>query len=211
MANAVFFDLDGTLTDSGEGIINCAIMTLVHYGLPVPPRENMRFIVGPPLKDSFFKLGVPADRLDEAVDIYRSRYIPIGKFESTPYPGVEDLLKKLKADGYKLYVATSKPEVTSIEILDHFGLSGYFEVIAGASMDGSRHSKSEVIAYLLDQIGYSSQPIMVGDTAFDVLGAAEHGIPTIGVDWGYGETGDMVRAGAAAIAYTMDELYELLK
>ena len=210
MGKAIFFDLDGTLTDSGEGIINCTIMTLERYGLPVPAREDLRFVVGPPLKDSFFKLGVPADKLDEAVAIYRSRYIPIGKFENTPYPGVEEMLKKLKADGHKLYVATSKPEVTSIEILDHFGLSSYFEIISGALTDGTRHSKSQVIAHLLSQIVCDEAPTMVGDTAFDVLGAAEHGIATIGVDWGYGETTDMVKAGAKAIAYTMDELYDLL-
>lgn len=211
MGKAIFFDLDGTLTDSGEGIINCVIMTLERFGLPVPDREDLRFVVGPPLHDSFRKLGVPEDRLDEAVTIYRSRYIPIGKFENTPYPGVEALLSKLKSDGHKLYVATSKPESTSVEILNHFGLSGYFKVIAGATMDGQRHSKSQVIAYLLDQIGQAEDPTMVGDTAFDVLGAAEHGIPTIGVDWGYGVNADMEKAGAKAIAYTMDELYELLK
>lgn len=211
MGKAIFFDLDGTLTDSGEGIINCVIMTLERFGLPVPDREDLRFVVGPPLHDSFRKLGVPEDRLDEAVTIYRSRYIPIGKFENTPYPGVEALLSKLKSDGHKLYVATSKPESTSVEILNHFGLSGYFEVIAGATMDGQRHSKSQVIAYLLDQIGQAEDTTMVGDTAFDVLGAAEHGIPTIGVDWGYGVNADMEKAGAKAIAYTMDELYELLK
>lgn len=211
MGKAIFFDLDGTLTDSGEGIINCVIMTLERFGLPVPDREDLRFVVGPPLHDSFRKLGVPEDRLDEAVTIYRSRYIPIGKFENTPYTGVEALLCKLKSDGHKLYVATSKPESTSVEILNHFGLSDYFEVIAGATMDGQRHSKSQVIAYLLDQIGQAEDPTMVGDTAFDVLGAAEHGIPTIGVDWGYGVNADMEKAGAKAIAYTMDELYELLK
>ena len=207
---AVLFDLDGTLTDSGEGIINCAILALEHFGLPIPTREEMRVFVGPPLHETFVRYGVPADKTDEAIEVYRSRYIPIGKFENTPYPGVEEMLKKLKADGHKLYVATSKPEVTSIEILDHFGLSSYFEIIAGALTDGTRHSKSQVIAHLLSQIVCDETPTMVGDTAFDVLGAAEHGIATIGVDWGYGETTDMVKAGAKAIAYTMDELYDLL-
>lgn len=105
----VLFDLDGTLTDSGEGIINCAQMTLERFGLPVPSREEMRVFVGPPLADSFIRHGVPADRAAEAVEIFRSRYVPIGKYENRPYPGIRELLEALKAQGHRLYVATSKP------------------------------------------------------------------------------------------------------
>lgn len=210
MAKAIFFDLDGTLTDSGEGIINCAAYTLEHFGLPVPSREEMRVFVGPPLRDTFVKFGVSPDQTDKAVEVYRSRYIPIGKFENHPYPGIEDLLIRLKSEGHRLFVATSKPETTSIEILDKFGLSHYFEVIAGATMDGSRDEKAQVIAYLLGIVGKIDDTVMVGDTAFDVIGAAAHGIPTIGVSWGYGLVSDMVNAGATAIAHSMDELYTLL-
>ncbi len=210
MTKSILFDLDGTLTDSGEGIINCAIFTLEHYGLPVPSREEMRTFVGPPLRDSFYKHGVPEDKLAEAVDVYRSRYIPIGKFENHPYPGIEALLAKLKAQGHRLYVATSKPENMSIEILEKFGLAQYFDIIAGATLDGSRDEKDKVIAYLLEQIGAQKNAIMVGDTAFDVIGAAAHGIATIGVSWGYGKIVDMENAGAKAIAHTMDELFDIL-
>ncbi len=210
MKKCIFFDLDGTLTDSGEGIINCAIYALKRFGLPIPERESLRVFVGPPLRDTFVKFGVPANQADLAVDIYRERYLPIGKFENHPYPGIEDLLQKLKAQGHKLFVATSKPETTSVEILEKFGLAPYFEIIAGATMDGSRDEKAQVIAYLLEKIGTVSETVMVGDTVFDVLGAAEHGIPSIGVSWGYGNVDDMVRAGAKAIASTMDELYGIL-
>lgn len=210
MAKAIFFDLDGTLTDSGEGIINCAAYALEHFGLPIPSREAMRVFVGPPLRDTFIKFGVPADQTDKAVEVYRSRYIPIGKFENHPYPGIEDLLIRLKTEGYRLFVATSKPETTSVEILDKFGLSPYFEVIAGATMDGSRDEKAQVIKYLLDIVGKLDNTVMVGDTAFDVIGAAAHGIPTIGVSWGYGLVSDMENAGAKAIAHSMEELYALL-
>ena len=210
MPRAILFDLDGTLTDSGEGIINCAIVSLEYFGLPVPSREALRVFVGPPLRDSFYKFGVPKDRLDEAVSVYRSRYIPIGKYENHPYPGIEDLLSRLKAHGHRLYVATSKPEAMSVDILQRFGLAPYFDIIAGSTMDGVRDEKSQVIAYLLEQIGKVEDAIMVGDTAFDVIGAAAHGIPTIGVSWGYGEISDMQNAGAKAIAYTMDELFDLL-
>lgn len=207
---AILFDLDGTLTDSGEGIINCASLALEHYGIPVPSREAMRVFIGPPLRDTFIKFGVPEDKAEEAIAIYRSRYIPIGKYENHPYPGIREMLEKLRNQGCQLYVATSKPEEMSVDILKHFGLADYFTRICGATLDGTRSSKSAVIAYLLEQCGGVSNAVMVGDTAFDVVGAKDHGIPTIGVSWGYGEVEDMVQAGATAIAYTTEELYELL-
>ena len=207
----ILFDLDGTLTDSGEGIINCALLALEHFGLPLPDRETMRVFVGPPLHETFIRFGVPADKVEEAVAVYRSRYIPIGKFENTPYPGVEKFLQTLKSHGHKLLVATSKPEGMSIEILEHFGLAKYFDAICGASMDISRSSKEDVIAYLLAQNGTAENMLMVGDTAFDVLGAAAHGIDCIGVSWGYGKVEDMVNAGAIGIADTMDELLQLIE
>ena len=206
----ILFDLDGTLTDSGEGIMNCAVYTLKHYGLPIPTEAELRTFVGPPLTESFARFGVPAEQLEEAVRIYRSRYIPIGKFENHPYPGIEELLEKLNRDGYKLYVATSKPEAVSIEILEHFDLAKYFVKICGASSDLARNTKEAVIAYLLEECGTGDTIVMVGDTAFDVRGAKVHGIPTIAVSWGYGLEEDMLQAGAAAIVHSMDELYQLL-
>ena len=208
MEKAILFDLDGTLTDSGEGIINCAILALEHFGCPVPSREEMRVFVGPPLHESFIKHGVPADKAEEAIKVYRSRYIPIGAYENTPYPGIRELLEALKAAGHKLYVATSKPEEMSIKILQHFDLAKYFDQICGATMDISRSSKEAVIGYLLEQNGRADNMIMVGDTKFDILGAKEHGIPAIGVSWGYGKVQDMVDAGAKSIANTMEELVE---
>ena len=208
---AILFDLDGTLTNNGEGIINCASLALEHYGLPVPSREEMRVFVGPPLHDTFVKFGVPAEEAAKAVEVYRSRYIPIGMFENEVYPGIEEMLRKLQAQGHRLYVATSKPEWMAEKILEHFGLSTYFTRICGASMDTSRSSKSAVIAYLLDQCRDVSEAIMVGDTAYDVTGAKAHGIPTIGVSWGFGTVADMQEAGAASIAHTAEELFELLQ
>lgn len=211
MKKAILFDLDGTLTDSGEGIMNCAKLALEHYGLPIPSEAELRTFVGPPLHDSFIRFGVPAEEADNAIKIYRSRYIPIGKFENHPYEGIRQVLEKLQALGHTLYVATSKPETMSVEILEHFDLAKYFDIIAGASFDRSRSSKEDVIAYLLEQCGDYDQKIMVGDTAFDVIGAKAHGIPTVGVAWGYGKVEDMVDAGAISIAHTMDELFEALK
>ena len=116
MANAIFFDLDGTLTDSGEGIINCAILGLEHFGLPVPTREEMRVFVGPPLDQTFIKFGVPADKAQEAIEVFRSRYRTVGKFENFPYPGIREVLQTLKAQGHRLKDAAK-------EVAEHTGLS----------------------------------------------------------------------------------------
>ena len=208
---AILFDLDGTLTDSGEGIINCAILALEHFGLPIPSRQELGVFVGPPLDFSFKKFGVREDQTDEAIRIFRSRYLTKGKFENFPYAGIPEMLEKLQSLGHDLYVATSKPEETAVEIMDHFDLSKYFKRICGATMDEARNSKAKVIAYLLDTCGRGDNIIMVGDTAYDVIGAKAHNIPTIGVSWGYGKVSDMEQAGAVAIAQNVDTLYELLK
>lgn len=210
MEKAILFDLDGTLTDSGEGIINCVIMVLEHYGCPIPSREELRVFVGPPLGESFVKHGVPEDQADAAIALYRTRYVPIGAYENTPYDGIRDVLEKLKAAGHKLYVATSKPEGMSVKILEHFDLAKYFDRICGATLDGSRSSKEAVIAYLLEQNGRTDNMVMVGDTKFDIIGAKEHGIPAIGVSWGYGKVEEMEAAGAAAIVHSMEELLQIL-
>lgn len=211
MAKTIIFDLDGTLTDSGEGIINCVELALGHFGLPTPDRQALRVFVGPPLHEMFVKFGVPEEKAEEAVAVYRSRYTTVGKFENTPYPGVHDMLQALKDRGHTLLVATSKPESMAVEIMDKFDLSKYFQRICGASLDRSRSTKEDVIAYLLAQSGTAENLVMVGDTAFDVVGAAAHGIPTVGVSWGYGSVEEMQNAGAAAIANTMEELLFLLK
>ena len=211
MPKAILFDLDGTLTDSGEGIINCAAIALEHFGITPPSREAMRVFVGPPLRDTFYRFGVPKERLEEAVAVYRERYIPIGLFENHPYPGIDSLLQELRARGHRLFVATSKPEWMANAVLDRFRLSQYFEIIAGSTMDGSREEKADVIAYLLTQVKDKWEAVMVGDTAFDVIGAAAHSIPTIGVSRGYGAAEDLIRAGATAVASTAEELLTLLQ
>ena len=206
----ILFDLDGTLTDSGEGITKCAQLALDHFGIHIEDRTQLRCFVGPPLRESFPKFGVPEDRVEEAITVFRSRYLTVGHFENVPYPGIENLLRTLKAQGHRLYVATSKPESTAVEILDKFALSPYFTRICGASMDSGRDSKEAVIAYLLELEGRGQKTVMVGDTAFDVVGAAAHGIPTIGVSWGYGDVDEMRKAGACAIAHNPEELETLL-
>ena len=143
--------------------------------------------------------------------MYRSRYKTVGKYENFPYPGIRELLQALLDSGHRLFVATSKPEALSVDILQHFALDSYFEIIAGATFDGSRSSKADVIAYLLEQVGNLDNTVMVGDTVFDITGAHAHGIPAIGVAWGYGDVAEMQKAGAYAIANSMTELLQLLE
>lgn len=209
---AVFFDLDGTLTDSGEGITKCAQLALEHFGIHVEDRSALRVFVGPPLRESFPRFGVPEDRVEEAVERFRSRYNTVGKFENEPYEGIYQVLETLKAEGKRLFVATSKPETTAMEVLEKFRLSGYFERICGATMDGLRDSKESVIRYLLEQTGGDpKEAIMVGDTAYDVEGAKVFGIDTIGVTWGFGSRASLIEAGAVAVVDTMEGLLNALR
>lgn len=207
----ILFDLDGTITDSGEGIINCVQLALSHFGLPHDDRNALRCFVGPPLRDMFIQHGVPEDSVEEAIRVYRSRYTTVGIFENYPYPGIRELLDLLNKDGFRLFIATSKPESMARQVLDHFDLTRYFEEIAGSTLDGKRDTKSDVIAYLLEKTGAFENAVMVGDTHYDVIGASEHKIPTIGVSWGYGKCEKMRSAGAIAIADSPAELYTLLK
>lgn len=206
---AILFDLDGTLTDSGEGIMHCAKLTLQHYNLPIPPRSEMRSMVGPPLRDSFLRFGIPASELDSAVAYYRKHYLTIGQFENTPYEGIPELLARLRSEGRKLYLATSKPETMASSILQHFDLLQYFTIVCGA-IPGGRSTKEEVIAHLLPQLASTDDLVMVGDTIYDVKGAAFHGIPCIAVSWGYGDVEQMHAAGAR-IVNNIDQLQESLK
>lgn len=207
---AILFDLDGTLTDSGEGIINSFVLAMEHFGKPLPAREELRVVVGPPLNVSFRDFGLPQENWDEAVMIFRDRYTTVGKFENRPYDGIAQLLQALKDQGHTLYVATSKPEVMAVEIMEHFALAPYFDKICGASLDESRASKDQVIGYLLDACGKTREMVMVGDTKYDMLGAKAHNIPGIGVSWGYGTTQELLDSGAVAIADTPEALLELL-
>lgn len=211
MAKTIIFDLDGTLTDSAEGITNSVKLVMEHFGIPVPGMDVLHTFVGPPLHDMFVKHGVPEDRVEEAIGVFRSRYTTIGKYENTPYPGVFELLQALKALGYTLYVATSKPEPQAKDILEHFDLAPYFDCICGASLDRSRITKEEVLRYLLSISPDPGETIMVGDTVYDVIGAAALSIPTVGVSWGYGSAEDMKKAGAIGIADNMEQLLALLK
>ena len=207
---ALLFALDGTLTDSAEGVINCAALALTHFGLPCSDRWAMRRFIGPPLRESFPLFGVSQDRVEEAVEIFRSRYNTVGKFENRPYEGIRELLEDLRALGFPLYVATSKPERTARQILDKFGLSPCFDRICGADFEGKRETKEAVLETLLSDLPRGTRALMIGDTIYDVAGANRFGIPTVGVSWGFGDTAEMTAGGAVAIVDSPAELKALL-
>ena len=210
MAKEILFDLDGTISDSADGIIHCSAQTLEYFGITPPPWEVMRSFIGPPAPVNFRRMGIPEEQIDEAVRIYRGFYRSTGIFENYMYPGIAELFQKLKQSGKELYVATSKPEHLTIPILERFGIAGYFTHICGAASDTERNTKEAVIEYLIQISGGLTDAVMVGDTVFDVKGAAHFGIPTVGVSWGYGDTETLKHAGAVAIVNNTEELYTFL-
>jgi phosphoglycolate phosphatase-like HAD superfamily hydrolase len=185
-AELVIFDLDGTLTDSAQGIVASFRHALEHIGAPVPEGDLAAQIVGPPMDDTFRSL-LFGESAEQAIAAFRAEYGSRGWAMNTLFDGIEPLLADLRAAGVRLAVATSKLEPTARRILAHFGLDGYFEVIAGAAPDGSRKSKEEVLAHALGQLQpLPERVLMVGDRSHDVHGAAAHGIDTVVVGWGYG-------------------------
>ncbi len=204
----ILFDLDGTLTDSADGIVNSVIYALKKFGVKSYDRASLYKFVGPPLVDSFVDyIGFDREKAERAVSVYREYYRENGIFENRVYDGIEDLLKSLKDAGKTLVVATSKPAVFSERILRRFGLWDYFTFLSGAELDGRRTVKSEVIAYALESVGIPKDDVvMVGDRHHDIDGAHANGIPAIGVLYGYGSKDEHIKAGAEMIAETVDDL-----
>lgn len=208
----VIFDLDGTLTDSAEGIVASFHHALGSIGAVVPDGDLVGMIVGPPMHHTLREMGL-GEHADAAIAAYREDYLARGWAMNRTFDGVPALLADLRAAGVRLAVATSKAEPTAQRILAHFGLDGHFEVIAGASVDGLRATKSDVVKHALAQLEPLPQRVlMVGDRSHDVEGAAEHGIDTVVVGWGYGRT-DFDGPDAAvphAHVATVAELREVL-
>ena len=209
----LLFDLDGTLTDPGEGITNSVAYALQKSGVTPPAREALYPFIGPPLLGAFEAYyGFTPEQSRQALAYYREYYAPHGIYENRVYDGIEALLAALKRAGKRLIVATSKPEYFAVKIMEHYDLAKYFERIAGSEMNESRSKKSEVICYALEQCGADAgDAVMIGDRSHDVVGAREAGdIPCIGVLYGYGSRQELEEAGAAEIAETPAALGKLL-
>ncbi len=209
----ILFDLDGTLTDSSQGIINSIIYALEKYDINDYDMTLLRKFLGPPLHESFEKfMGFDKEKSLQAVKLYREYFSLKGLLENEVYGGIIDLLQKLKENGKTLIVATSKPQPFTDKIMEHFDLAKYFDFIAGSNMDTTRSKKAEVIEYALSEcsIKDKSKVVMIGDRAEDMVGAQSVGIDSIGVEYGYGTFDELKNAGATYIVKTVDELKNLL-
>lgn len=210
---AFLFDLDGTIIDSAPGITASLAWTFERLGRPIPTPAELLAFVGPPILDSFRDLaGMDAAQAQHALEVYRPHYLQTGVFNSSVYPGMSELLKRVHESGIPVSLATSKPELPALTALEFYGLAKYFTVITGASHDEVRSRKADVVEEALIRLralGVDlSSVVMIGDREHDVHGAAEHGLPTIFVEWGYGSPAEQV--GTIGVAKTTAELGDLL-
>ena len=213
--NIAIFDLDGTITDSGTGIINSIRYALEKYGLPVPEEKVLRTFIGPPLKEQFQAVcGLNEEESARMVDAYREYYTEKGIFEKSVYSGVPEMLERLKESGARILMATAKPEKFAKRIAEHFDFAKYFEFIGGACMDGRRTDKYDVIEYVLDSCGISEEEkkdaVMIGDRSHDMIGAAKAGLHSLGVLYGYGSREELASAGAAMTAETPGDICSII-
>ena len=209
----ILFDLDGTIADSAPGITASLAWTLERLERPVPSPTELLHWVGPPILDSFRdRAGMSEEQAEQALETYRPHYLATGIFNSRVYPGVADLLQAIADSPIPLSLATSKPESLALVTLDYYSLAHCFDVLTGASEDEVRSSKADVVEEALRRLAASgadiSRPVMVGDRDYDVEGAAQHGVPTIFVKWGYGVVAE--QAGSIAAVATAAELRALL-
>lgn len=219
MFNYILFDLDGTLTDPKLGITSSVQYALRALGIEEPSLDKLEPFIGPPLADSFREFyGLDEGQIETAIAKYRERFNDRGIYENEIYPGIAEMLAALKAGGKKLSIASSKPTQFVERILDYFDIRIYFDVIVGSNMDGTRSKKEEVVEEALRQMLPSeltsaekkAAVAMVGDRRFDIEGAREHGITSVGVSFGYAPEGELEQAGADYIVDTVNTLLEVL-
>lgn len=210
---AILFDLDGTLIDSSEGITKSAQYALSHFGISEPDRNSLFFFIGPPLINTFMEhYGFTKERALEAVEKYRERYNKIGIFECSLFPGVKECIEALKAAGYRIGLASSKPGKSCERILEHFGILDMFDEVVGATFDGRIDTKEEVLNEVMRR--WSDIPrdemCLIGDTMFDIEGANRVNVPSIAVSFGFGDVNEMVSAGAKAVIDDIRQLPDVL-
>ena len=213
MYNIFLFDLDGTLTDPGEGITNSVAYALNKFGIEVIDKTTLYNFIGPPLVDSFMKYyGFNKEDALLAVDYYRVYFGVTGIFENRVFDDIPELLDTIKKSGRKIALATSKPEQYAVRILEHFDLLKYFDFVGAATMDETRSKKTDVIKYTLDSLGVvdKSNVVMVGDRHHDIKGAVQNGLDSIGVLFGYGNQEELEIAGATYIAETVNDILKFI-
>ena len=209
----IFFDLDGTIIDSSEGVTNSVAYALEKYNIKVSDKKELYKFIGPPIIESFQKFyGFSKEEANTALKYYREHYKEEGVLENTLYPGIVDLIKALKDDNRTLIIATSKPEVYAKQILEDFGIAKFFTHIAGSTLDGTRLTKSHVMKYAVEisDIEDFSKAVMIGDREYDVLGAKEMGLSSIGVLYGFGSRKRLEKAGADFIATSAKDIGKIL-
>jgi phosphoglycolate phosphatase len=203
----VLLDLDGTLMDSIAGVVEAAVAAYRATGLPLPTDAELRTFAGPPITDSFASHGVPAELMDRAVDAYRAELEAGALHNTRVFDGIPDALRALRAAGLQLLVATSKPAVYARPLCADFGLAELVDGVFGAPIDESTSNKAAVIGEALASLAEPpSAVVMVGDREHDAVGAAVHGIATIGVAWGYALPGELDEAGVVEVVDTPGEL-----
>ena len=216
MFSYILFDLDGTLSDPKQGICGSVQYALKSFGIEEPDIDRLESFIGPPLRDSFMKYyGFTPEQAEEAVAKYRERFSVTGKYENTLYPGIAPLLHDLVRAGAKLAIASSKPTVYVEDILVHFGIRQYFDIVVGSELDGTRDRKEEVVDEALRQLDekYGAKPcevVMVGDRCFDVEGAKAAGTRSVAVTYGYAQPGELEQAGADIIVRDVEGLRQVL-
>ena len=209
----ILFDLDGTLTDSQEGILNSVRYALRRMDAPIPSDEELRRFIGPPLANSFRACcGFDDAEAWEAVRCYREYFAEKGLMENAPYEGVADMLARLRASGRRMSIATSKPTLYAKRIARAFGFAERFDCIVGSNLDGTRVDKGEVIAAAMERYPDAAPAdfVMVGDRKHDMLGAARQGVPAIGVLYGYGSREELAACHPSALAASVAELERML-
>ena len=207
----ILFDLDGTLTDSAEGVIRSVQHMQEKMGFKIWETADLKFVIGPPLMKTFTEdFAMDRETAEKAIAIYRERYTTIGMYENKVYAGVEEMLAALKAKGKKMGVATSKKEELAVEILEHFGIAKYFDVIGGDQRLIGRDTKAKVIDYVLETLqAEKDDVIMVGDRLFDIEGAHALGVPGIAVEYVYGDRAEFETYGADYIVATTEDVTNL--
>ena len=196
----VLVDLDGTLVDPKPGLIGSFQHALRQLGAPVPPADELTWVIGPPLRTSFPKVLGDAMRTEEALAHYREHYRNGAMFDAIVYDGIVDALDRLSAAGCRLIVATSKPHAFARPILERLGLARHFAAAHGPELDGTNDHKADLLAHIIAREGIDpARAVMIGDREFDVIAAARNGIPAVGVTWGYGSAEELRSAGAVAL------------